>query len=167
MIAGMNAWRVTTRPEQTGDFPFLVELYQATRETEAGWSLLTSVERNILLASQCRMQAMGYARQYPDASRVIIEADGRPVGRIYVADRPEEIHLIEISLLPEFRGHGIGARMVRALQDGARVRGVPVRLHVWRESGAAVFYQRLGFRVQRAEMLGERMEWQPTHSNKP
>ncbi len=157
----MQAWQVTTRPEGVGDASFLVALYQAVREREPGWSLLPPGERAELLAGQCRLQSQAYARQYPAAARVIIDVDGRPAGRIYLADQPSEIHVIEISLLPEFRGHGIGGRLIRAVQEGARVRGVPVRLHAWREVGVAAFYQHLGFRVVRTEALGEWLEWRP------
>lgn len=131
----------------------------ATREADLGQAPLSAAGRLELMTQQWRMQEAAYARQFPDAARVIIEVDGRPAGRITVADRTDEIRLVQIALLPDFRGHGIGGSMLGAVLAGARRRGVPVRLHVWNDSDAMGFYQRLGFKVLRSDPLGNWLEW--------
>ena len=63
----------------------------------------------------------------------------------------QEAHLSLLAVIPEYRLQGIGARMVRWLEESARVAGIlQIRLEV-RETnlGAIRFYSGLGYRRQR------------------
>lgn len=57
------------------------------------------------------------------------------------------MRIIEIQLLPEFQGHGIGTALLQRELRFADARGLPVRLQVLRENRARTLYERLGFRV--------------------
>ena len=91
----------------------------------------------------------------------LIEEDGAPVG--YLCVIPEEDHdlLKEIALDPGAQGRGIGARVVRGVQEGAAARGVGVRLSVREDNPARRLYERLGFRITRVEPPRIKMEWLP------
>lgn len=71
--------------------------------------------------------------------------DGRPAGRLYVARWPAEIRIVDISLLPEHRGHGIGTALLGDLTAEAAAAGTPLTIHVERFNPALRLYQRLGF----------------------
>ena len=75
--------------------------------------------------------------------------DGEPAGRLYVARWKKELRIVDIALLPEHRGRGIGAELLRELLEEADAAGKPVTIHVERENPAMGLYQRLGFSPKR------------------
>ena len=82
--------------------------------------------------------------------------------RLYADRKDDELRILELSLLPAYRGRGIGTTILTALMKEAENGRVPVRLHVETASPALRFYERLGFRrvklVNGAHYL---MEWLP------
>lgn len=94
---------------------------------------------------QFNAQTTDYQRNYPDASFQIIERDGVAAGRLLVMREDEKIHVIDIALLPEHRGAGIGTKFLRELQDEAKAAGKPLSIHVERFNPARRLYERLGF----------------------
>jgi GNAT superfamily N-acetyltransferase len=76
----------------------------------------------------------------------VVEKAGRRIGALSVSRTSEEVRIIDIQLLPEFQGHGIGtARLQRELQF-ADERALPARLQVLRENRARALYEQVGFR---------------------
>jgi GNAT superfamily N-acetyltransferase len=77
-----------------------------------------------------------------------IMVDGTAAGIFVVEDRPAEIFLARIVLLPVFQRRGIGSTLIKQLIDRARAEGKPLRLRVLRVNSAARrLYDRLGFNV--------------------
>lgn len=68
-----------------------------------------------------------------------------PVGTGRLLPRPDGLgHLARIAVLPDFRGRGLGGRIVRTLESCARkagLRGVYLEAH----EHLAPFYRRLGY----------------------
>ncbi len=52
---------------------------------------------------------------------------------------------MDIALLPEHRGRGIGTRLVQDVLDEARASGRSVSLHVEETNPAKRLYERMGF----------------------
>jgi ribosomal protein S18 acetylase RimI-like enzyme len=103
--------------------------------------------REPLLKMQIEGQRGAYAAEFPHADHGIIVLDERPVGRMIVNRGPEIHHLVDITILKQHRGAGIGTVLIRALcSEGDLVRK-PVRLHVMVTNRAKTLYQRLGFRL--------------------
>ena len=75
----------------------------------------------------------------------MILAGGEPAGRLYVARWENELRIVDIALLPEFRGRGIGGALLAELLAEADAAGKPVSIHVERENRAMGLYRRLGF----------------------
>jgi ribosomal protein S18 acetylase RimI-like enzyme len=69
---------------------------------------------------------------------------------------PKLLRLIDIAMLPEWQGKGIGTHLIRDL-IGERL---PVVLHVAIDNPARALYERLGFEVKAAEGIYLRMECQ-------
>jgi ribosomal protein S18 acetylase RimI-like enzyme len=159
--ARTRADAVRLRPAAADDEEHLYRVYASTREEELaplGWA---EAQREAFLRMQFTAQDRYYRAQFPDASYQVVLAGQRAAGRLYVDRRPDEIRVLDIALLPEHRGGGIGSALLRDLFDEARGRGVPVRLHVERSNPALRLYRRLGF-----EPIGERipyllLEWRP------
>ena len=100
---------------------------------------------NQLLDMQQRAQTEGYSKQYPYAVQSIILQGAERAGQMLVARGWQAIHLVDISLMPEYRGAGTGGFLLRALCDEAHAAGVPVRLSVRCGSPAVHLYRRAGF----------------------
>jgi ribosomal protein S18 acetylase RimI-like enzyme len=78
-----------------------------------------------------------------------------PVGFALGERLDGSLHLEELDVLPAFGRQGIGARLVDALCDGARARGIAaVTLCTFRDiPWNAPFYERLGFRILNEDEL--------------
>jgi GNAT superfamily N-acetyltransferase len=90
-------------------------------------------------------QTAHYTANYPGASFQLIERSGKPAGRLYLARWENEIRIVDITLLPEHRGAGIGAKLLRDLQEEAKGVGKKLSIHVERMNPALQLYERLGF----------------------
>jgi ribosomal protein S18 acetylase RimI-like enzyme len=77
----------------------------------------------------------------------VVLVDGEPAGRLYVRRGDREIRIVDIALLPERRGNGIGTSLLRDLLAEADATGKSVTIHVERFNPALRLYERLGFAV--------------------
>ena len=83
---------------------------------------------------------------FPAAASHIVEVDGTAAGWAVVAPTPHGLHLVDIMVLPELRGKGIGSAAIEAV--AATSPGNAVRLEVNpMNHGAIRLYERLGFRI--------------------
>jgi ribosomal protein S18 acetylase RimI-like enzyme len=156
---------IALRPITPADDAFLARVYASSRADElaiTGWG-------EELKADFCRRQfdaqSAYYTANYPGASFQIIERDGWPVGRLYVDRWEKEIRIVDITLLPEFRGSGIGTKLLGELQDEARAAGKTLTIHVERFNRALTLYQRLGFREIEDKGVYLLMRWQEAASH--
>jgi GNAT superfamily N-acetyltransferase len=150
---------LSLRPITPGDVPFLAAVYASTRWDElepTGWS---DEEKAIFCRRQFDAQSAHYREHYPGASFQVIERDGEAIGRLYVARWEREIRIVDISLLPEFRGTGIGTKLLGELQEEAGAAGKSLTIHVERFNRALQLYQRLGFREVEDKGVYLLMRW--------
>lgn len=152
---------VTLRPATPADEPFLFRVYASTREEELAPVPWTTEQKRAFLAQQFRAQSAYYREQYPAAAFDVILADGVPAGRLYVNRAAEEIRLIDIALLPEHRGAGVGGALLRELQDEARATRRRLTIHVEKMNPARRLYDRLGFRAVEDKGVYDFLEWRP------
>jgi GNAT superfamily N-acetyltransferase len=137
--------RLVLRNERTEDETFLRELYASTRADELANSGWTPAQTDAFLRMQFDFQRTHYRRHHSDASFLIVEVDGRPIGRLYVHYTREDVRVMDISLMPIARGQGIGRRLLeKVLEEAARL-AAPVTLHVGVGNPARRLYERLGF----------------------
>ena len=137
------------RPARPGDLPFLLSL--APRLVEAGvpkWRMpahVVEAERGALT----RALAAGS----PDAPILIAEADGAPVGFVYLETQVDfftgrsHAHVAVLAVVNAAQGHGVGQALLAAAEDWARDRGHPfISLNVFTDNARARrVYERLGY----------------------
>jgi ribosomal protein S18 acetylase RimI-like enzyme len=158
-MAPQASHAVTLRPVTTEDRGLLYSVYASTREGELAGVDWTEEEKAAFLLQQFKAQDRHYREQYDGAVYDVIEVDGRPAGRLYVARWADEIRIMDISLLPENRGLGIGTALLRnLLHEGART-GKWVTVHVEQFNPARGLYERLGFRRVRDVGVYVLMQW--------
>lgn len=138
---------VTLRPETEHDLPLLVQLYGSTRAAELALTPWSEEQKDAFIRMQFDAQRSHYREHYAAASFDIILSHGAPAGRFYVHRGAKEIRIVDITLLPGFRGKGIGTALVEGLLAEGGASGRAVTIHVERNNPALRLYQRLGFRV--------------------
>jgi ribosomal protein S18 acetylase RimI-like enzyme len=152
--------RVTLRPVRDADRSFLLSVYAGTRAEELALVPWTSEQKAAFVAQQFAAQTAHY-EQFTGMSADVILVDDVPAGRLLVARWAAEIRIVDISILPEFRGRGAGSVLLRRLLDEAAGAGQRVGIHVERQNRARALYERLGFRPVDEEGIYLRMEWEP------
>ena len=158
MAALTRPAQVVLRAATDDDRDFLVALYGSTR-ADLALLPLDDEQRDALVRMQFHAQDLHFRHTAPNASFDLVEVDGSPAGRLYVDRTTGDIRIIDISLLPELRGGGIGSTLVRAVQDEAAATGRTVSLHVAMGNRAAELYDRLGFRLSADLGVYRLLEW--------
>lgn len=141
---------VTLRPITDADMDFLHRLYGTTREDELKQVDWTDEQKAAFVSHQFHAQHQYWQENYTNTSWDLIVADGVPIGRLYVARWPEDIRVVDIALIPEHRGGGVGTRLLRGILAEGDASGRKVSIHVEIYNPARRLYERLGF-VQAGE----------------
>ncbi len=149
------------RPETDADLAFLMRLYASTREQELAPVPWSAEQKRAFLASQFQAQRTHYRNYFPDCAFDVIEQHGEPAGRLYLQVRQTQLHILDIALLPELRGHGTGTAIMEALQEAGRACGKGVGIMVEKFNPALRLYQRLGFAPIADHEVYLEMEWRP------
>ena len=150
------------REETAEDAEFLYTLYAGTRAQELALTDWSEEQQAQFCRQQFTAQSIHYHKYNPAAAFLVILRDGVPVGRLYVNREEAKIHIIDIALLPEHRGEGIGTLLLRKLQAEAATAKRPLSIYVEKFNPALRLYQRLGFCPKRDEGVYLFMEWRST-----
>ena len=141
-----HADEIDVRPTQPGDLDFLRCVYASSREDEMALAThWTHEQKTEFLNGQFELQRRHYVEHYPGASLSVITLGGRDIGRLYVDRWDDEIRLMDIALLPEFRNRGIGQSLIQELLDEARRTNKLLSCYVEESNPAKRLYERMGF----------------------
>lgn len=136
------------RAATAADLPWLRLLYAGTREEELAPLPWPPEARRAFCDQQFTLQHEHYLRHYPDTEFLILALEAQPVGRLYLHHGRLEDVVVDISLLPAWRGQGLGTALLAAAQAQAATRGAALLLQVSRHNPRArALYERLGFEV--------------------
>jgi len=152
--------QIQFRSVQPADREFLYQVYASTRREEVAAAQWSPADTEAFLRMQFQAQDIYYHDQFPNARFDLILLAGTPVGRLYREWRADELRIIDIALLPDYRGNGIGTALLRDLCAEAAQRQLPVRIHVEMFNPARRLYERLGFQPVQQNGLYLLMAWQ-------
>lgn len=156
---------VTLRPAADADYDFLRRLYHSTRAEEMKQFPFTDEQKAAFLDQQFAAQHQYYTQHYPTCERNLIVVRDEPVGRLWTDEWGDQIRIVDIALMPEWRGRGLGESLVRdVLTRGERV-GKPVTIHVEGFNPALRMYERLGFQNVHTNGVYYLMKWTPSQAN--
>lgn len=128
---------IRLRPATDADLEFLYNLMVATmREyVEATWGWDED------------FQARRFRGNFLAERWQTVSVGAQDVGTVAIENRPDELLLRNLYLLPSHQGRGIGTKIVQDLSRDARSRNVPVTLSVLKSNPRAIrLYEKLGFR---------------------
>lgn len=150
---------VRLRIATPADTSFLQEVYASTRAEELAQVPWSDAQKKAFTDQQFAAQDSHYRQHYPTAQFQVIEQDGLGVGRLYVDHWAREIRIMDIALLPQYRGAGIGTKLLRELQETARGASKSLTIHVEKFNSALNLYERLGFHRKEDKGVYLLMEW--------
>ena len=116
-------------------------------------------QKSAFVDMQFRAQSQAYEDNYPDGSFDIIELNGESIGRLYVDRRDDEIEIVDIALLPQFCGRGIGRMLLEEILVEAAKTQRSVLIYVENFNPARRLYDRLGFRHVDTNGVYHLMKW--------
>lgn len=151
--------KITLRSVRPSDEELLRELYHSTREQELAQVPWTMEQKQAFVEMQWQAQKKHYAAEHPRAVHVIICLEGIPVGRLYMDSSGDEVHILDITLLPEHRNHGTGTHLLGQIMAEARNAGKPVTVFVETFNPSLRFFQRLGFSAAEQKGFHFLMKW--------
>lgn len=126
----INLSKINLRPITEEDKAFLCQVYISSREDEMGIKDWQEKERTEFLESQFNMQHTYYMKSYQNPSFDIVLMGDTAIGRLYVERTAEEIRVIDISLLKEYRGFGVGTQLFNSLIKESENKNIDLTLHV-------------------------------------
>ena len=147
------------RAASPDDDEFMLAVYASTRAEELALVAWSAEQKDAFLRMQFDAQRHHYRLHYPAAEYSVILHDGAPAGRLIVDRSGDLLAVIDIALLPAYRGLGIGTRLLRALQDEAARADKAVRLRVEFFNPARRLYERLGFVMAGEIGIYQSLEW--------
>lgn len=130
-----------------GDMELLFRVYACSREDELAQVDWDDDQKLTFLKMQFDAQHRYYSENYKGADFQIVVIEGQPAGRLYIHRRADEIRIVDITLLPEYRHLGFGSSLLRDILEEGERSGRRVTIHVERFNPALRLYQRLGFRI--------------------
>jgi GNAT superfamily N-acetyltransferase len=122
-----------------------LEIYASTRADEMALVPWDAAQKQSFVQMQFSAQQKHYRAYFPHATHDMILVEGQPVGRLYVDRREAEIRILDMTLLPQARGRGIGILIVQDLMKEAAYRNQSLSIYVESFNRSLGLFQRLGF----------------------
>lgn len=136
---------VKLRSVDEKDGSFIEMVYRSTREAELNLTDWPEQQKKTFIMMQSMAQLAEYKEKFPGAAFQVIVYKKKYAGRFYTWENENEIRLIDISLLPQFRGKGIGNYLLMELIKRSKKTQKKISLHVEAANPALQLYLRLGF----------------------
>lgn len=156
---------IALEPVEPGNAELLFRIYASTRAEELSAVAWDDAQKETFLRAQFQAQDRWYREHYATASFDVILVGGEPCGRLYVYRGDSEIRIVDIALLPEHRGVGVGTALLQDLLAEAEASGKRVTIHVERFNPALRLYERLGFAVAEDKGVYLLLERSPAYVN--
>lgn len=136
---------IKLRAVEEKDDAFIETVYRSTREEELNLTNWTEQEKKAFIFMQSMAQLAEYKTKFPGAAFQVIIFNTKDAGRFYTWENDEEIRLIDITVLPKFRGKGIGTSLLTGLIKRSGKVQKKISLHVDPANPVLLLYLRLGF----------------------
>lgn len=134
------------RAATPADEAWQLAIYAGTRADELALTGWPAEACDAFVRQQHRAQQQHYAQHFPrSACQLIVVAGDMVAGRLWLDERPGRLHILDIALLPAWRGRGLGTRCLQDLAARADACGLALGIQVEIHNPARRLYERLGF----------------------
>lgn len=135
-------------PRGAEDRLLLLAAYASSREDDTELALRHPDSRRAVIEHEFDSRQLCYPVDFPGVEYFLLRLDAAPAGRLYLQSAPTFVFVVDLVLLPPWRGHGRGTALLRELIDTSHAAGRVVRLHVAKNNPRAdALYRRLGFQT--------------------
>ncbi len=139
---------VTLRPENGSeeDNAFMRTLFCSLEQVQS--LMLIGKQAEPLIDMQLRAREQQYRTVYPNGEFQLILLDGEPIGRVATDQTTDVWRLIDIALMPAWRGYRLGGQLVERFLRSADAAGCDVAASVLASNVKALkLWLRIGFQV--------------------
>ncbi|GAA5526307.1 N-acetyltransferase [Herpetosiphon gulosus] len=144
------------------DESLLLNLYASTRAAELARVDWDETRKADFIKMQYHAQHAHYMQHYPDGNYQIVLYKAKPVGNWYTFQSLTLMRVLDITILPQFRGRGIGRQLMTQFIAEAKASQRRIRLYVYKENPqVSTWYERLGFQAVGGLSMYTEMEWRP------
>ena len=134
------------RAATLADEAWQLAIYASTRADELALTGWPREQCEAFVRQQHQAQQQHYARHFPhSACHLIVVNTDEVAGRLWLDARSNRLHILDIALLPAWRGQGLGTRCLQALAQEAQAGGLALGIQVEIHNPARRLYERLGF----------------------
>ncbi len=138
---------IILRPERPKDNGFLAALFRSIALPELTEMPVTEAVKDALVQMQFASQTATYRAQFPMACFDIIEQRDKPIGRLVIDPGGEAGCIVDMALLPECRGLGLGSTILAHVLERFAKLQRPVLCKVLAHNEASLrMCRRAGFR---------------------
>jgi ribosomal protein S18 acetylase RimI-like enzyme len=124
---------------------------------------LPQQQAEMLVQMQWRGRNLTYAQQNPGTEDWIISLeDGTSVGRYSLQKTLQGLRMVDLAILPEYRGRGIGTQVLQQISGTIAATSGTFSLRVEKNNPAQRLYARLGFTAINEDELAYEMVLQHT-----
>jgi ribosomal protein S18 acetylase RimI-like enzyme len=160
-IKSSSGHSITLGPAVPEDENFLRLVYAGTRQEELALLDCDDTMKAAFINMQFSAQRSHYQSVYPEADYLIILEDEVPAGRLYINRSDNNIHIIDIALVPGCRGRGTGTELLQYILDEGERQGRTVSIYVEKFNRALQLYLRFGFVETEDQGVYLFMKWSP------
>ena len=150
--------RVTLRPVTPEDGELLLQIYAAAREIELSMVPWDDDQKRAFLEHQLAAQTAYYITEFPGATHDVILLDNEPAGRLYIDRTGDQITILDLAVLSQFRNNGVASALVSELLNEGRPVGVCVETF----NPSRDFFAKRGFEVISDDGANLRMQSTPS-----
>lgn len=159
--------RTQLRPCAAADDAFLYDVFCTTWQDEVAALPNQNLAQHVLRIQHIA-QERRFASRYPGHQRFVIVHDGDAAGRLYLLPEGPTLHLVDLTVLPDFHARGVAGSVLRGLFDQAEHYAQVIRARVSRSNDVATAVgSALGFRLVDVDDLDHYFEWTPATVGRP
>jgi ribosomal protein S18 acetylase RimI-like enzyme len=153
---------VRLRPALPADEPFQFDLFRDHNIRMLQPGGLPQAMLDSLATMQYRARVQSYRDSFPGARWSIIELADVPAGELIENDETNAIYIVDITLRPEQRRHGIGSALVRSVIAAGTERGGVRALVLVNNQASLGLFRRLGFVETGRDGGHVELRWRPS-----
>ena len=151
---------ISFQPIEAKHNEFLFHLFKECRSDLAYISGLGEEQITGIIREQFINEHKQLINMYPDGEFNIVMLNEKPIGRFYINYGKDIDHIMELGFLEEYRGLGIGKKIINEVIKNAIEKNKIVHLQVpWFNQRAYILYEKLGFKVIEDGVVFRKMQY--------